>query len=68
MTDSSLEVVEDVLKKVGSDESGIGSGLKKIHSIIYSILVKIIKLNTDLKYPKRQTWYKIYVVFSGLNL
>ena len=47
MTDSSLEVVEDVLKKVGSDESGIGSGLKKIHSIIYSILVKIIKLNTD---------------------
>ena len=43
MTDSSLEVVEDVLKKVGSDESGIGSRLKKIHSTANTLRISGVK-------------------------
>merc|ERR1711981_1360296 len=43
MTDSGLEVVEDVLKKVGSDESAMRSGLKKIHSSANTLRISGVK-------------------------
>ena len=43
VTDTSLEVVEDVLKKVGSDESGISSSLKKIHSSANTLRISGVK-------------------------
>ena len=43
MTDSGLDVVEDVLKKVGSEESGISSGFKKIHTTANTIRISGVK-------------------------
>ena len=43
ITDSGLEFVEDVLKKVGSDESGMSSSLKKIHSSANTLRISGVK-------------------------
>ena len=43
ITDSGLDFVEDVLKKVGSDESGMSWSLKKIHTSANTLRISGVK-------------------------
>ena len=70
VTDSSLDVVDGALNKIGSDEKGtVRSGVRKVHSTANTIRISAVKKVGTEKAKKMEeaSVFEAFVEVSGLN-